>query len=265
MLKNIRTINMELEFPFISCKCVTYGRVDLLEESIESFIKQEYPTERCELIIVNDYPKQNLIYNEASNITIVNLDETFELLGDKEQYATELCQGNIICQWDDDDIALPNHLQNVSKHFTDKINILHWENGIYYNEPDITNIEWLGNSGIVFRKTAWEAIGGHPRENAGYDMTFIERLFAYNPEGRLFALPPREEASWIYRWSMPSAYLYHQSGLGHDVEGRPNIIQRHSTHIEELRKQGKIPTGDICLKPHWNKDYVQLLADYINK
>ena len=114
MLKNIGTINMELEFPFISCKCVTYGRVDLLEESIESFIKQEYPTERCELIIVNDYPKQNLIYNEASNITIVNLDETFELIGDKEQYATELCQGNIICQWDDDDIALPNHLQNVA-------------------------------------------------------------------------------------------------------------------------------------------------------
>ena len=28
-----------MEYPFISCKCITYGRVDLLEESIESFIK----------------------------------------------------------------------------------------------------------------------------------------------------------------------------------------------------------------------------------
>jgi hypothetical protein len=31
---------------------------------------------------------------------------------------------------------------------------------------------FVGNSGIVFRKSAWEAIGGHPLENAGYDMTF---------------------------------------------------------------------------------------------
>ena len=29
-----------MEYPFISCKCITYGRVNLLEESIESFIKQ---------------------------------------------------------------------------------------------------------------------------------------------------------------------------------------------------------------------------------
>jgi hypothetical protein len=38
---------------------------------------------------------------------------------------------------------------------------------------------FVGNSGIVFRKSAWEAIGGHPLENAGYDMTFIESLNAY--------------------------------------------------------------------------------------
>ena len=253
------------ELPFISAKCITYGRVELLEEAIESFLKQEYPAERCELIIVNDYPLQTLIYAERPNITIINFDETFKTIGDKEQYATSLCQGDIICQWDDDDIALPNHLQNIAKYFTDEINILHWQNGIFYNEPNITDITWIGNSGIVFRKRAWEAIGGHPRENAGYDMTFIERLHTYKPEGRLFALPPKEKASWMYRWGMASANLYHQSGMGHDVEGKPNIIERHSAHIEKLRQQGKIPTGNIYLKPHWNKDYIQLLTNFINK
>lgn len=253
-----------MELPFISCKCVTYGRVNLLEETIESFLRQDYPKDRCELIIVNDYSLQTLKYDDP-RITIINFDRTFNTIGDKENYATSICNGDIICQWDDDDIALPNHLKNVAKYFTDEINILHWQNGIFYNEPNITDITWIGNSGIVFRKTAWEAIGKHPIENAGYDMTFIEKLYAYKPEGRLLALPPKEEASWMYRWSMPSADLYHQSGQGHDVKGKPNIIERHSAHIEKLRKQGKIPTGEIQLNPHWNKEYVQLLTNFINK
>jgi len=46
--------------PFISCKCITYGRVSTLEEAIHSFLIQDYPKDRCELIIVNDYPKQKL-------------------------------------------------------------------------------------------------------------------------------------------------------------------------------------------------------------
>jgi hypothetical protein len=46
---------------------------------------------------------------------------------------------------------------------------------------------------------------------------------------------------------------------------KPNIIQRHSDHIERIRKQGKIPTGKVYLKPHWNKDYKQMLINYIKK
>jgi len=251
-----------MELPFISCKCITYGRVNLLEEAIESFLRQDYPKDRCELIIVNDYALQKLKYDDP-RVTIINFDQTFKTIGDKETYATSVCQGDIICQWDDDDIALPNHLQNVAKYFTDETNILHWQNGIFYNEPNITDITWIGNSGIVFRKAAWEAIGKHPIENAGYDMTFIERLAKYG--GRTFASPPKEEASWMYRWSMPSADLYHQSGMGHDIEGRPNVIERHSLHVEILRQKGKIPTGEIQLNPHWNHDYIQLLINFINK
>ena len=38
----------------ISCKCITYGRVSFLEESLASFVGQEYDGRR-ELVIVNDY------------------------------------------------------------------------------------------------------------------------------------------------------------------------------------------------------------------
>lgn len=244
--------------PFISCKCITYGRVEMLEESLHSFLQQDYPADKCELVIVNDYPLQTLKYDHPQ-VKIYNLNQTFTTIGAKENYATKLCQGDIICQWDDDDVALPNHLQNVAKHFTDDVNIIHWKTGIYYNEPNITEVGWIGNSGIVFRKSAWEAIGGHPIENAGYDMTFVNLLHKHG--GRKFVEMPKEEASWYYMWAGRG---YHMSGAGTDVPGKPNAIQRHSAHIEQLRAQGKIPIGETTLLPHWKKDYVKMLKDFLH-
>ena len=243
--------------PFISCKCITYGRVSMLEESVESFLKQDYPADKCELIIVNDYPLQTLVFNHPQ-VKIVNLVKTFETIGEKENYATELCQGEIICQWDDDDVALPNHLQNVAKYMTDNVNILHWEIGVLCHSTGIENIGWIGNSGIVFRKSAWKAIGGHPLENAGYDMTFIETLHKHG--GRIFAKPPKEEASWFYMWGGRG---YHMSGEGTDHPGKPNAIQRHSNHIESQRLMGKIPIGEVIINPIWKVDYIQMLKDYV--
>ena len=245
-----------MEYPFISCKCITYGRVEMLEESLHSFLQQNYPGPK-EMVIVNDYPEQKLIFDHPE-VRIYNMPQTFTTIGDKENYATELCNGEIICQWDDDDVALPNHLDNVAKLFTDDVNILHWKTGVYYNEPNITEVGWIGNSGIVFRKSAWKAIGGHPIENAGYDMTFIETLHKHG--GRLFAEMPKEDASWFYMWGGRG---YHMSGLGHDKPGQSNVIQRHSLYVENLRKQGKIPTGDVQLRPHWKKDYPQMLKDFL--
>jgi glycosyltransferase involved in cell wall biosynthesis len=247
-----------MEYPFISCKCITYGRVSTLEESIESFLKQDYPADKCELIIVNDYPLQTLVFDHPQ-VKIVNLVKGYDTIGEKENYATERCQGDIICQWDDDDIALPHHLKNVAKYMTDKVNILHWETGVLCHITGIEQVGWIGNSGIVFRKSAWKAIGGHPLQNAGYDMTFIEAINAYG--GRLFAKPPKEEASWFYMWGGRG---YHMSGEGTDHPGKLNAIQRHSAYIESQRVIGKIPTGDVHLVPNWKNDYSQMLKNYIN-
>lgn len=246
-----------MNYPLISAKMITYGRVEFLEESLHSFLIQDYPEK--ELVIVNDYPLQKLVFDHPQ-VRIYNLDETFKTIGDKENFATELCKGEIICQWDDDDVAMPWHLNNVAKYFTDDVNILHWNPGVFYNNGQITDITWTGNSGIVFRKSAWKAIGGHPVENAGYDMTFVERL--HKNGGILFANPPKNEASWFYMWGGRG---YHMSGLGTDTSDKPNVIERHSAHIENLRMKGKIPTGNVQLNPHWNIDYLQQFKDYNKK
>lgn len=241
----------------ISCKCITYGRINTLEEAIYSFLQQEWEGEK-ELIIANDYPLQKLEYDHPE-IKIYNLNETFSTIGEKENYVIERCSGDLIAVWDDDDVAMPNHLSNIAKFWKEDTNLLHWQVGVYYNEPNITSIETIGNSGIVYSKKAWELIGKSPLENAGGDMTLVQRLHALDKSKVVYASPLKEEASWFYMWGGRG---YHQSGQGYDIPGKPNIIQRHSAYIEDLRKKGVIPTGIIKLNPHWKKDYKLMLKEF---
>ncbi len=247
------------DFINISCKCITFARVELLEEAIHSFLIQEYEGE-SELIIVNDYPLQTLIY-EHPRIKIFNLPYTFKTIGEKENFAISKCKYDVIAVWDDDDIALPNHLSNINKYFKEGSDLLHWQNAVFYNEPKITALMAVGNSGIVYSRKAYISVGGHPIENAGGDMTFVLSIKALS-KNIVLANPPDEECSWFYMWG---GRAYHLSGEGTDVPGKKNIIQRHSEYIETRRMLGKIPTGNIPLYPHWNKDYKQMLIDFIKK
>jgi hypothetical protein len=251
------------ELPFISCKCITYGRVDTLVEALYSFIIQDYPQDRCELIIVNDYPLQELVYDMQPNIRIFNLKETFPIIGDKENFAIEKCQGELIAVWDDDDIALSNHLSNIAEFWKEDSSLLHWGRGAFYNEPSITALQALGNSGIVYSKKAWELIGKSPIQNAGGDMTLTNAITALDPSKVVYAYPEEDKVSWFYRWFMPSANTYHQSGQGTDVEGRRNIVERHIEHIERLRVEGIVPIGTLVLEPVWKNDYKQLLINFL--
>ena len=242
----------------ISCKCITYGRVEYLEESIESFLKQEYEGE-SELVILNDYPLQKLHFNHPK-IRIINLNKTFNTIGEKENYAVNLCKYDTIAVWDDDDLALPNHLENINKYFPGN-DLLHWNKGITLVSNKIESISCLGNSGIVYNKKIWEKVGKHELENAGYDMTFVIKV--QNETQKIARVyPPDDEVSWIYTWGGGS---YHMSGLGTDTSDRDNVIIRHSNHIEKLREQGNIPTGIVYLKPHWKQNYIELHKKYITK
>lgn len=253
--------------PGISCICPTYARVEFLEELIYSFINQDYDGE-SELIIVNDYALQDLSFDHPK-VKIFNIKTPFKTIGDKINFCIEQSSYEIIATFDDDDIALPNHLTNISKFIKDDSPIIHWEKGVYWNEPRIVDIVWLGNSGIVYWKEAWNLVGGHPPENAGYDSTFVSKLYKLGKP--TFARPEDNEVSWFYRWGfIPGGKVsrigcYHQSGQGTDDEISPNVLQRHSTFIEDRRKAGFIPTGLIELQPKWHYDYAQQLVDFNNK
>ena len=150
------------------------------------------------------------------------------------------------------------NLDNIKKYWVDGSNLMHWNRAIFYNDPDISGITGTGNSGIVYSKKIWEDIGGHFLENAGYDMSFTTKILSIG--GVIYASPPDNEVSWIYRWGGGD---YHMSGCGTDTPDRPNVLQRHAAHIENLRFQGKIPVGKVELKPYWKFDYSDKLRKFV--
>ena len=250
---------MEIFLP-ISCKCLTYGRVHLLEESIFSYLQQDYPGKR-EMLIVNDAPFQFLTIDKEKypDVRIINLAQTFKTIGEKEDFSISQCNYDIISQWDDDDIANPWHLLNINKYFPG-YDLLHWRKGIFSVSSVIEKITGLGNSGIVFSKQAWQMVGGYPHENCGADMSFVLNITA---KGKVInAAPENDQVSWWYRWGENN---YNCSGQGSD-KGRPEdeqIIARHVRYIDNLRKRGEIPEGEIELHPHFNKDYLKIFMDFI--
>jgi hypothetical protein len=240
----------------ITFKCTTYGRVHLLEETLMSFLQQEYDGE-YEMLIVNDCPFQHLVF-EHPKVRIINLKETFKHIGEKEDYAIAQCKYGTIAVTDDDDVYMPNHLQNINKYFPSH-ELLDWNNSAFMNGGHVTAIRNIGNSGIVFSKKGWKMAGGYPHGDAGADMDFVRNI--EKAGGKVArVMPPDNEVSAFYRWGENN---YNLSGMGRDTDDRENIVARHSAHVQKLREQGKVPEGIIKLNPHWKKDYSQMLKDFI--
>jgi hypothetical protein len=98
--------------PPLSCICPTYGRVALLEEAIECFLRQDYPGPK-ELIVLNDYDGQTLSFDHP-DVHVINVPTRFHSVDEKYKAAAALCSHDLIFVWHDDDIYLPRRLRSRS-------------------------------------------------------------------------------------------------------------------------------------------------------
>ena len=96
--------------PLISWICVTYGRDKLLEELLYMFLNQTYKNK--ELIIVNDHPQINYVFN-SPNVRIFNIKKRFNSLGEKRDYSKTLSNGDFIFFTDDDDVYYREHTKRL--------------------------------------------------------------------------------------------------------------------------------------------------------
>src|SRR5437868_6150127 len=95
----------------ISVLTLTYKRHKLLEEAIESFLRQncEFPTE---MVIINDNPEIEYGFNHP-NIRILNVETRFPSISSKIEWGYKQCKFDNIYRLDDDDLLAPNGLNNA--------------------------------------------------------------------------------------------------------------------------------------------------------
>lgn len=228
----------------ISCYCCTYGRPKILEEAIYSFLIQNYNYK--ELIILNDCKEQNLIF-EHPQVKIFNCKERIIPLGKKFNTAVELCSGDIIMPWEDDDIYLPWRIEVTLKHLND--GIFHTNNAFFeksYQELEISKN--LFHCNLAIEKNKFINVNGYPQKNYGaIDHDLFKKLIEKN--GHFSKEIPLEDIFYIYRWETTGSY--HGSGIAPYKETNIEKI------TESLVKKNNFEKGDIKLNPKWKYDYVK--------
>lgn len=225
--------------PLVSCLMPTYGRVPkskhLIEESIESFLKQDY--ENKELIILNDCPGQYLFIDHP-RIVIINSNRRFRTLGEKYNAMAALSSGDLLCTWEDDDICLPWRLTySINKlgngDYWTGVGYWFWNGKLHYNHPI-----GICHNQSVYTRDIFNKIRGYRHISFGADK-YIEIDFSSAGIKVKKEKIGVEEWYYIYRWRTGS---FHGSG---------------SRNMYEKLENNSYPEGEYELIPTWKEDYVE--------
>lgn len=232
--------------PFVSCYCPTYARPYLLEEAIESFLRQDYAG-RKELVILNDMPEQELVF-EHPEVRIINSSERITPLGKKFNDCLDLCGGDVLFVWDDDDIYLPWRLSYSINNMLD--GVFHTMSAWYetgHSEP-LKSGKNLFHCNLAYERSLLDEIGFYVDKDVhSLDVNFMERLGVKSQDIN------EKNYFYIYRWSGTGSY--HISQWANCTN---SVSVSADEYVRKEIEEGRAPVGKIILKPHWSRDWLSL-------
>lgn len=88
----------------VTCLLATHGRYQRLRDSLACFLSQTYPHRR--LLILNQHPVP--VVCDIPGVTVLNEDHP--TLRDVRFRQIAVSDSDLLAQWDDDDLYLPDHL-----------------------------------------------------------------------------------------------------------------------------------------------------------
>lgn len=232
----------------VSCLCLTYGRPALLEEAIESFLRQQWDGPK-ELIIVNDHPAQELLYDH-SEVVVVNLKRRLGSLGEKRNLSVELAKYDYLLPWDDDDIHLPWRLEETMKelpenHFFKCPQVWQTNHGVFENR--VLHDDFFYHVTAAYSRHLFEQVGGYSHMNGGEDQEFEN----------LIRLGERTKQYWRVVW-LPMDRVYYIYRRWHGYY--------HASGVDDLRDiEPDVRKGRVQLEPKWKVDYCQEVARLIER
>lgn len=244
------------DLPAVSCICLTYGRPALLEEAIESFLRQDYPGVK-ELVVLNDLADQTLRF-EHPEVRLVNVALRFRSVGEKRNAAVALASHDLLFPWDDDDICLPHRISFSVEHFDPARGRFNPRTAWFWNNGEI--VELLTTSGLYaagcWTRELHDAAQGYAAQGSGEDQELDSRFRELCPQsGPRFAIDPAD-VYYIYRWVGTGSY--HLSGYGLDRPGESESEAKVTRHVARYLAAGRLPRGEIELRPHWKAEYPDL-------
>jgi glycosyltransferase involved in cell wall biosynthesis len=264
-------------YPFVSCICLTYNRapnhLHLVGEAVDSYLRQTYPADRRQLLILNDTPGQELEVKghnpylflpgeHTPGVHVVNLSCRFRTLGEKYLAAMGLAQGDILMWWDDDDISLPWRIERSVARLSVPVKSDYYNPGGYWY-LDTNGLHHDHFMGPGFNCSAFTREGYEKGVEAEFGMhldLILTYSFARNKVSRT-SIPDSgpKEWSYIYRWgSNPE----HVSGWGMnparegDPQGRLGYTER-----------GKRPIvrGSFTVVPSWSQNYTKMVTERLTE
>lgn len=233
----------------IVCRCLTYGRPELLNEAVESFLRQDYVDKH--LWILNDYPSVQHSFDHPK-VTITNCLKRFDTLGEKWNYLAyhvfDRFSNCVSIDWPDDDIFLPWSLSVVSKHM--QHDCYYPSRRYFMNGDSSVSLKEATTFIPAINKRMFEAVQ-FPHMNSGSDQVFYGASSNYC--GVRLGKEPMEddEVFFIYRWGTGH---YHLSGYGREQGGYKKVQES---------VDAKAISGKHKITPGWKQDYVKLTRDYL--
>lgn len=224
----------------LSVLTITYKRHHLLEEAVQSFLKQGTALAFSEMVIINDNPEMKYIFDHP-RVRVINTNERFPSIASKLEWGYKQCYGNYIYRLDDDDLLAPWALENVSKDILNNPGYdIYRSSGMYFFvnnkfDKESDNI----NNGNIYTKTYLDRIK-FPDKSGDEDADIT-----YNHNAKIYQ--SKLKHTMLYRWGMNT---FHISGLGK----QPNhIILEHADKVLDNS------IGTITLNPHFKEDYYNQL------
>lgn len=225
----------------VTCAMSTYNRCTqpdrFVDEAVESFLRQDYPNK--ELIVFNDCPGQTLKFDHPQ-VKVVNAPTRCWCLAEKRNRCTRLGTGELVMQWDDDDIYLPWAITSLAKTLGESPFVA--VKGYYYSEKNKIKEKpnRIAGNCVMYTRAFFEELGGYRIPLCvGVDGDLLRRV------GDKMRWVSDVEPFLIYRWG---------NGL-HHVSGQS---AKSDFDRSQWLAAGKVPVqkGEFAIRPTWMRDYV---------
>jgi O-antigen biosynthesis protein len=187
LLPQARVVASQPSSPLVSCIAPTVDRIELLERSVELFLRQSWPNRELLIVEQGNYPVAQLCRRDERIRAIRVLPKLS--IGAKRNVGCEHAHGQYLLQWDDDDwygserisaqvAPLLSGEADVSAIAPDLF--FHLDSGQFWRVTDelrrrMFYEDVLGGS-IAFSKALWEKSGRFPSRNLAEDAALLANL-----------------------------------------------------------------------------------------